>query len=211
MINHLLDAKSSNRKLQLFGCASCRRVSYMLTVSERRILDLKEDFADGLATDDDIRKAKEADDPERPFVDVYSEDSEDPGDYASSALYYGMHEPDVVAMYACIAAVLTIHPGADRRETQAIDSPEYVAQCSLLRCIFGNPFQRVALNSAWVTSNVLNLAQAIYDEKDFSKMPVLGDALEDAGCDNQDMLSHCRGSTVHARGCWVVDLLLGKE
>ena len=55
------------------------------------------------------------------------------------------------------------------------------------------------------------LAQRIYDTRDFSAMPILADALQDAGCDNADILSHCRdASAAHVRGCWVVDLALGK-
>ena len=51
----------------------------------------------------------------------------------------------------------------------------------------------------------------MYESHDFSAMPILADALQDAGCDNDDILAHCRNSTTHVRGCWVVDLVLGKE
>ncbi|MBL8799438.1 MAG: hypothetical protein JNM56_36490 [Planctomycetia bacterium] len=84
-------------------------------------------------------------------------------------------------------------------------------QCSLLRCIFGNPFRPVAIASSWHTSTVGQLAQAIYDERAFDRLPILGDALEDAGCDNGDILSHCREPGAHARGCWPLDLILGKS
>src|SRR5262249_31103144 len=84
-------------------------------------------------------------------------------------------------------------------------------EATLLRDIFGNPFRSVAVNPAWRTANVIALAQAIYDDRAFGRMPILGDALEDAGCDNGDILNHCRASGEHVRGCWVVDLLLGKS
>jgi hypothetical protein len=81
-----------------------------------------------------------------------------------------------------------------------------------LLCIFGNPFRPVTLDPAWRTSDVLALARGIYEERAFDRMPILADALQDAGCDNDDILSHCRDTaTPHARGCWVVDLVLGKE
>jgi hypothetical protein len=67
------------------------------------------------------------------------------------------------------------------------------------------------VNPAWRTANVLALAQAIYDERAFERMPIFGDALEEAGCDNADILQHCRAGGEHVRGCWVVDLILGKE
>ncbi len=57
----------------------------------------------------------------------------------------------------------------------------------------------------------MTLARTMYESRDFSAMPILADALQDAGCDNEDILGHCRGSGPHVRGCWVVDLVLGKE
>jgi hypothetical protein len=66
-------------------------------------------------------------------------------------------------------------------------------------------------SNEWLTETVVNLAQVIYDERAWDRMPVLGDALEDADCTKEEVLQHCRGHTPHARGCWVVDLLLGKE
>ncbi|MBL8796949.1 MAG: hypothetical protein JNM56_23815 [Planctomycetia bacterium] len=79
-----------------------------------------------------------------------------------------------------------------------------------MRCIFGNPFRRDTVNPAWFTSTVVSLAQAIYDERAFDRLPILADALEDAGCTNADMLKHSREPGEHVRGCWCVDLLLGK-
>ena len=81
----------------------------------------------------------------------------------------------------------------------------------LLRDIFGNPFRPVAADPKWLTSAVVGLAQAIYEERAFDRMPILADALEEAGCDNADVLNHCRQPGEHVRGCWVVDLVLGKE
>ncbi|AWM42428.1 hypothetical protein C1280_28495 [Gemmata obscuriglobus] len=81
-----------------------------------------------------------------------------------------------------------------------------------MRCIFGNPFRPVAFAPEWRTSTAVALAQGMYESRDFSAMPILADALQDAGCDNDAMLDHCRDPEgVHARGCWVVDLVLGKE
>ena len=69
----------------------------------------------------------------------------------------------------------------------------------------------LALPPAWRTSAVIALAREMYESRDFSAMPILADALQDAGCDNDDVLSHCRGPGPHVRGCWVVDLVLGKR
>jgi hypothetical protein len=84
----------------------------------------------------------------------------------------------------------------------------------LLRDIFGNPFRTVTLDPAWLAWNggtVRKLAQAVYDDRAFDRLPILADALEDAGCTDGEILAHCRSGGEHVRGCWVVDLLLGKE
>ncbi|HEY1186580.1 MAG TPA: hypothetical protein VGE74_02935 [Gemmata sp.] len=88
---------------------------------------------------------------------------------------------------------------------------EMGAQCALLREIFGNPFRPVALAPEWRTDTVVLLAQQVYNSHDFGAMPVLADALQDAGCVAADVLSHCRSEGPHMRGCWVVDWVLGKE
>jgi hypothetical protein len=83
---------------------------------------------------------------------------------------------------------------------------------SILREVFGNPFRSVTFDPAWRTSTVLALAQGIYDDKVFDRLPILADALQDAGCDNDDILCHLRDATApHVRGCWALDLVLGKE
>jgi hypothetical protein len=88
---------------------------------------------------------------------------------------------------------------------------EMSAQAIILRDIIGNPFRPANIDSAWLTPGVIVLARALYDERAFGGMPSLGDALEEAGCDNPDILSHCRAGTEHVRGCWVVDAILGKS
>jgi hypothetical protein len=92
-------------------------------------------------------------------------------------------------------------------------TPELHAQAAaLVREVFGNPFRLVALSPDWRTSTAVTLAKQMYESREFSAMPILADALQDAGCDNEFILAHCRDTNqVHVRGCWVVDLVLGKE
>jgi hypothetical protein len=92
-------------------------------------------------------------------------------------------------------------------------NPEPTVQAALLRCICGPlPFRSMRFDLAWQTPVVLALARGIYEDRRFDDMPVLGDALEEAGCHNTDILRHCRQqSAVHARGCWCLDLVLDKE
>jgi hypothetical protein len=90
---------------------------------------------------------------------------------------------------------------------------EYRAQAALVRDVFGDPFRRLPLYLADVVDSgpVLPLAQTIYAERSFADLPVLADALEDAGCRDEDVLEHCREPGEHVRGCWVVDAILGKD
>jgi len=82
-------------------------------------------------------------------------------------------------------------------------------QSDMLREVFGNPFRAPLTPDAdWLTSDVVSLAEAIYDEQAFDRMPVLGDALEEAGCTEADILAHCREPGEHLRGCWVLDTIL---
>jgi hypothetical protein len=80
-----------------------------------------------------------------------------------------------------------------------------------LRDIACNPFRPITFDPSWRTSDVMLLAQGISAERAFDRMPILADALQDAGCEHPDILDHCRDAgQVHVRGCWVVDLVLGK-
>ena len=81
----------------------------------------------------------------------------------------------------------------------------------LLRDVFGNPFRPVQFAKGWRSESAVSLARTAYDTRDFTLLPVLADALEEAGCDHAEVLSHCRGPGPHVRGCWVVDLVLGKS
>jgi hypothetical protein len=78
--------------------------------------------------------------------------------------------------------------------------------------VFGNPFRPVAFDPEWRTSDAMALATGIYEEKVFDRMPILADALQDAGCTSDDLLNHLRDPhATHVRGCWALDLVLGKE
>lgn len=86
------------------------------------------------------------------------------------------------------------------------------AQANLARDIFGNPFRSVAFDPNWQTATAVGLAQTMYDARDFGAMPILADALQDAGCEDESILTHCRDANqAHVRGCWVVDAILGRS
>jgi hypothetical protein len=97
---------------------------------------------------------------------------------------------------------------AERQRFQHVES-------EVLRDLIGPlPFRPVSLDPArlsWHDGLLVSMSRQMYDSRDFSDMPVLGDALEEAGCTDADILGHCRSAGEHVRGCWIVDLLLGKE
>jgi hypothetical protein len=102
-----------------------------------------------------------------------------------------------------------------RREDPHVGVDVSLLLATLFPCVFGDP--RCPLppippsQLAWNDGAIPKMAQSIYDDRAFNRLPRLADALEDAGCDDADILSHCRTPGEHVRGCWVVDLLLGKS
>ena len=114
------------------------------------------------------------------------------------------------------AASLEIHGfGTACRTGLVSDGRQAYYPVVLLHDLFGPlPFRSATLDPAWLAwqgGTILKLAQAIYQDRAFDSLPILADALEEAGCTKPDMLAHCREPGVHVRGCWVVDLILGKE
>jgi hypothetical protein len=89
---------------------------------------------------------------------------------------------------------------------------EWLALSVLLRDIFGNPYRSTTFSPFWRTDTALSLARQMYESRDFGAMPILADALQDAGCESDDILDHCRdANATHVRGCWVVDLVLNRS
>jgi hypothetical protein len=84
------------------------------------------------------------------------------------------------------------------------------AIAGIIRCLFNNPFRPIRPDPAWQTPNAVTLARTMYETRDFAAMPLLADLLEEAGCPAA-VSEHCRGPGPHVRGCWVLDLLLGKS
>jgi hypothetical protein len=116
-------------------------------------------------------------------------------------------------------ALEVVRPDAERPNTDYIEGVLQVVRdragraelCEVVRDLFGNPFRPVAFDSVWRTPVPVALAARMYEARDFGPMPILADALQDAGCDNEDVLSHCRDPrATHVRGCWVVDGVLGR-
>jgi hypothetical protein len=118
-------------------------------------------------------------------------------------------EPDGAARHLIVPLSL-VHPG---RPVPLLTPEETRNCCWLLREVFGNRgglLTSPLWEETWLTDTAVTLAAHMYESREFGAMPILADALQDAGCDNQDVLGHCRGPGPHIRSCWVVDLVLGK-
>jgi hypothetical protein len=215
----------STRKRWLFATAFLRRVeSLLLYKQSRELVDVVEKAADGLVSPEDRSAAaiaaKAAYDAAtkdwETIADVFSPSANDIVAVrdASLALHTVLKNanPDFSFLAAAHYAYSAFANGYGRAASGAAN--EMAIQASLMRDILGNPFRLAMISPCWLTWNggtIPKLAEGIYTDRAFDRLPILADALEDAGCDNADILAHCRGPGPHVRGCWVVDLLLGKE
>jgi hypothetical protein len=200
--------KASERKMQMFAAACCRRIWHLLTDERsRQVVEVAERYADAQATEEELETASVA-----AWAVCHEESNELPDYIPDSASLAAYNVAIPFGWWGGAPAFVAPHEIA--REVSANSGTEGGAQCVLLREIFGHPFHSVPIDPLLLTWNngiVLKLAQAIYDERAFNRLPILADSLEEAGCTDADILAHCRQPGEHARGCWVLDLLLGKS
>ena len=203
-----LGACTTRRKLRLWACACVRQIWDKLDHRCKAAVVAAEEYADhlisratmGIASKTAYKSVREAKNQELRSAATAARwvsksrldyrEAETSPEIASSIM--GYRDPYVEAYNATHAAV-QLH------------------QIDLLRDIFHSPFISVNYDNLWSTPIVLNLAQTIYQERLWETMPILADALEDAGCDDVSALEHCRSPKQHVRGCWLVDLILGKS
>jgi hypothetical protein len=232
---------ASERKRRLFACACCRRIWHALTDPRcREAVEVAERYADGLAPDDEVRQAALAVATARGWNAERREyDPWQSAFFAPETVQYALRlrvrdgrpydwsDAGIAADKASIAAYYDVLrrrgeninreiPDAeiDWEEEQVIRKGEAEAQSRILRDLLGNPFRPVAADAAWLGRNgraVVGIAQTVYDDRRFDLLPILADALEDAGCCETEVLGHCREPGEHMRGCWVVDLALGRS
>jgi hypothetical protein len=125
-----------------------------------------------------------------------------------------LEQPAEIARWTAYNSRHAIAVHANDSERKPLVESEGKVQCSLVRCVFANPFRQVIDATscrAWNSTLVGTVAEAIYSARAFHRLPILADALEDAGCTNAELLGHLRGPGPHARGCWALDLVLAKE
>ncbi|QEL19808.1 hypothetical protein [Limnoglobus roseus] len=193
------EGKATERKLRLFAASAFGRFIRLLPdPRQRRGVEVLEEVAEGAVTwaacrvvatevrqaiprDNRLSDALPADDPHYIALMLYRE-------FCSSA----------IANHA-VHATAGLAEGAGEQQAQA----------HLVRCVF-NPFA-LAFDPHWITPTAYALAESAYEDRAFDRLPILADALEDAGCEDEAVLNHLRGPGPHCRGCWVVDLVLGKS
>jgi hypothetical protein len=204
--------KLSGRKARLFAAACCRRIWHLLPDRRGRdAVEVLERLADGGVPREEAQHVLLG--AWNAYMEVERTDGDELAEarwLAARGVYHALKAaPVTTALYAHHSAWLAAAYGAARRAEEG-------QQCGFLRDIFGPlPFREVRLDLLWLVRNdsgVKRLTEGIYAERDFAALPVLADALADAGCDDEDLLRHCRErGLAHCRGCWVVDLLLSKH
>ncbi len=210
LMTYFVAERVSLRKLRLAGVAVCRRVErHLVDEPSRHALGVGEAYADGLVSDEVLAAARSHAKAVYQSLRPHATGREAPFTAALSLCGAVGTEPELRMRADLIeVALFAPRPPPDSLLTELRAAG--LAEAELVRDVFGNPFRPVALDPSWLTSAVLALARQVYESRDFSAMPILGDALQDAGCDDEEVLDHCRGPGPHVRGCWVVDLILGK-
>ncbi len=188
--------RAAPRRLRLFAIACYRRVWHRLGEAQRQVVRLAERCVESPPSSAPL-SAEEID--------------------WLAGMPYFLEDAFLAACHAsekaCWALVDHAHwqGKSTRRDLRDAYLTEKPQQSELLRCILGNPFRPRALDPGWLTwsdGTVDHLARAIREERRFADLPVLADALEDAGCESRELLAHCRQPGGHAPGCWALDLLL---
>lgn len=191
-----LRGNASDRKVRLFCCACCRLLWPRLPDARNRALVE--------AVEETPLRSK--DDPR--FWALIVQSSENEHEWRQERAYWAVKYlgrsfyklPPLECTVAVVANTLTALGG---------DAGPVLAD--LLRDVIGNPFRPIRLDPSWLRANgraAENLVAEIHQDQRWDYLPVLGDALEDAGCDVEELLTHCHAEKGHVRGCWAVDLLL---
>jgi len=193
LLNHL-PGRGNSRKLRLFACACCRRIwQHLIDTRSRQAVVMAERYADGLIGLHELEQARRE----------------------AQAVLAEVRGGDWEAADAAVQATeMPVQEAANRsRRAAAGFGPPWQTCCDLARDLLGEFFYPVIVSPEWLRwqdGAVPKMAQAIYDDYSFADLPILADALEDAGCQDERLLRHCRDHVEHARGCWVLDALLGR-
>ncbi|HEY1190375.1 MAG TPA: hypothetical protein VGE74_22265 [Gemmata sp.] len=186
------------RKLRLFHCACCRLRWDLLPAIGRAAVEVVEQYADGFVNAKRLRGARRA-------AGTVARAAHPPW---NATTVPGAWDVTNVARLAVAAAEVHATLALGRATSgPSVSAPD---QSRLLRELFENPFRPVRIAPGWHTPTVVALARAAHADRAFELMPVLGDALQDAGCSSPEVLDHCYGPGPHVSGCWLLDRLTGR-
>ena len=196
----------SLRKVRLYATATCRRFWDELPMPECcELVEAVEDYTEGDVAWADVMDAKRA--AQHVAAGRYATWGRSAAGQRAWELFRAAEcTADTRLWYA-----LAVYAWSISLTTRLYTGKADGAQCDLIRDVFGNPFRNVKFDKKWRTDTVTALARGMYAARDFSGMPALADALQEADCADAAILAHCRGPGPHVRGCWVVDLVLGKS
>lgn len=191
---------TTNRKLRLFYCACVRRVwERLIDARSKQSVEASELFADNRIDTGQLQVALSHGN--AAWYEIASKSLHSAEDQAAAAAFMCDNQDLSYASGILWSAAFA----------SGDTSKEYRAQSDLLREVIGNPFRAVVPDPRWLSSTVMLLARSIYEEKAFDRLPILADALQGSDCRNPDVLNHCHSGCLHVSGCWVVDLILGKQ
>jgi hypothetical protein len=218
----LLRGKASDRKLRLFACSCVRRSWQLLTDSGRQAIATAEAYADGMTDTETLKAASCAahkpvdEEIEAANISGHGVSLNSPLSAADAAFEASNSMDSDITRH-----LVPLHAARAAQVALGGVGGECAAQAVLLRDLLGNPFRPITISLAilaWNDGLVVRLAQAAYEERhlpegtlDTGRLAVLADALEEAGLMDADILGHLRSSEPHMRGCWAVDLCMGKS
>lgn len=219
---NLTRSKPGRRKMRLFACGCCRQIEELLPDARtRKALAVAEKYADGDADDGQLVAAMleanktAAKEYARAEVQALA-----PGMEAARAVWSACDKDGRQAVEFTLEFSVKAVQAARRKvagkgqkgkEADAAAAEQRRRHCDLLRDLFGNPFKPVKFAPGWRVASAVAVGKSIYEDHAFERMPILADALEDAGCNDAAVLEHCRGPGPHFLGCWVIDGVLGKD
>jgi hypothetical protein len=202
---------ASDRKLRLFAVACCRLLwDHVALAATRSAIEVNELFADDQVTEKELGKARSA--AHTAGWNARFELRKRPsGPGSTIEERTGVPEEYLRRLYfVAFMANTSSRLRSEGMPALLTDPILCDGVPAVLRDIVGNPFRTVAFDPSWRTSTAVALAEGMYADRAFDRLPILADALEDAGCDAAELLAHLRGDGPHVRGCWALDLVLGK-
>jgi hypothetical protein len=209
--------KASDRKFCLFTTAYCRSVRALLRRPTRSQVEFAEAVADGVAARGRWPPGPLREKGTQRLKRSLNLLALNALGYCCGMGFSGDVEPELNPGAAAVEALrMSVYDVIGELIKAGRLDPDWPTQvfsgpCTAIRDIFGSSFRPIACSADWRTATAVALGRQMYESRDFGAMPILADALQEAGCDNPDILDHCRGSGPHVRGCWVVDLVLGRE